>query len=294
MTFTVCIPTCYGGESIIETVRSIRASKNVDNFRVLVVADSIPFPEEVKTKLKELGVEIFWNDTPGTQMKKNKQMFDMVSSDLVVSTQDDIIFNPDTLNEIVKALESDPKLTMAGARIFPLPQKTFFESIMATMLMLAGDVGRRWNNGDNRLMASGRCLTYRTEHLRKMKILPGVANSDIYMYLENKRLGGKFASIKDAFVYIRCPQRLHDQIGPSSRYQYGKTEMVELFGEKVKKEYPIPFGALVGGLVSQFTSTPIHLALYCFVFAYLRIFKQARKNAATAMWKIDASTKNIK
>jgi len=293
MTFTVCIPTCYGGESLIETARSIRASKNVGNFRVLVVADSIPFSEEVKNKLKELSVEVYWNDTPGTQMKKNKQMFDMASSDLVISTQDDVIFNPDTLNEIVKAFEGDPKLTMAGARISPLPQKTFFESIMASILMLAGNVGRRWNNGDNRLMASGRCLAYRTEHLRKMKILPEVANSDVYMYLENKRQGGKFASINDALVYIRCPQRLRDQIGPSSRYQYGKTEMVKLFGEKIKKEYPIPLGTLVGGLISQFASTPIHLALYCFVFAYSRIFKQKRKDASTAMWKIDASTKNI-
>src|SRR3989344_7343016 len=154
MTFTVCIPTCYGGESLIEAARSIRASKNADNFRILVAADSIPFSQETKSRLTKLSVEIFWNDVPGTQMEKNKQMFDMVSSDLVISTQDDVIFNPSALSEMVKAFASDPELTMAGARIFPLPQKTFFESIMAAMLMLAGDVGRRWNNGDNRLMAS--------------------------------------------------------------------------------------------------------------------------------------------
>ncbi len=60
-TFTVGIPTCYGGESIYETVKSIKNSACNAEFDFIILADSKPIEDSLKTKLKKLGVRIFWN-----------------------------------------------------------------------------------------------------------------------------------------------------------------------------------------------------------------------------------------
>ncbi|PIR69293.1 MAG: hypothetical protein COU47_04345 [Candidatus Niyogibacteria bacterium CG10_big_fil_rev_8_21_14_0_10_46_36] len=294
LTLTVSIPTCYGGWSLIETARSIRASEGVGDFRFIIVADRTPLTDEIKTELRKLNVELYWNEDTGSQIKKIKQMVDMAESDIFVSTQDDITFLPDTLYHIARAFEADPQLTMIGARVLPLPPETFFESIMASMVRAVDYIGMSWNKKQNYLMASGRCLAYRTSHIQKFRMPENIVNSDIFMYLENRRLGGTFARPDDAKVLIRCPQSIKDQIGPSSRYQYSSTEMQKWFGVDIQSVYKIPFGAFVYGAFREYMRSPIRMTAYALVFVYTRIFRKKSKKVLTSMWSVDTSTKNIR
>lgn len=290
---TIGIPTCYGGESLVTTVKSIRTSGGNYLLRIIIVSDRNPISPTISDELKNLGVELYWNNIEGSQFKKIRQMVAMTSSDIYISTQDDITFDKNVIQEILKAFTQDKNLTMAGIRVLPLPPVTIFESIMASMLRIVDKIGLNWNNGDNRLNASGRCLAFKADHLKKFKLLEKVVNGDMYMYLENKKLDGKFKLLKNAKLFIRCPQSLKDQIGPSSRYQYQKEEIKSYFDFDISREYKIPLIAVFKAVISEFTSHPLQASLYFVVFVYTRIRRQHPKVVSNPVWQVDLSTKKV-
>lgn len=294
LTLTVGIPTCYGGDSLVETVKSLCASRGVPDFRLVIVADRTPISDSIKKELSELGVELHWNEKEGSQMKKVKQMIATLDTDIFVHTQDDIIFHPNALSEILKAFEMNPDVTMVGSRVLPLPPGGSFEAGMASMVRLVDRIGRRWNRGDNRLMASGRCLSYRVSHLRKMNIPEQVINADMYMYLLNHKLGGEFHASRDSVIYIRAPQSFRDQIGPSSRFQFQKEEMAKYFGREMAREYPIPAGALISALIAEFFVHPLALFGYIGIFVMTRVKQQKGRIVRDPNWEVDQSTKEVK
>ena len=53
-TITVGIPTCYGGQSLVETVRSIRKAKNGNTVRIMIIADRTPITPVVADALIKL------------------------------------------------------------------------------------------------------------------------------------------------------------------------------------------------------------------------------------------------
>jgi len=287
---TVGIPTCYGGSSLLATVKSILASKGVGKFRFVVVADRTPIGSAMKKELKRLGVELIWNKKEGSQFKKIKQIVAMCQSDVLVITQDDITFKPNTLANIMRVFATRPELTMVGARVLALPAKTRIETVLASMVHMVDYITTFWNT-DNYLMASGRCLAFRTEKIKKFRIPETVINGDMFLYLENKRLQGAFARPQDAAVYIRCPQRLKDQIGPSSRYQYSEQEMARYFNVPVAQEYRIPLRAKIRAAAKEFLAHPLAVLGYGGVFLYTRLRRQPVKTVSNPVWNIDTSTK---
>src|SRR3989344_5238774 len=132
LTLTVGIPTCYGGDSLIATIKSLRASRGVPDFRLVIVADRTPLSDSIKKELSGLGAELHWNGVEGSQMKKVKQMIAMLDTGIFVHTQDDIIFHPNELSEILKAFEMGSDVTMVGSRVLPLPPHGSFEAGMAS------------------------------------------------------------------------------------------------------------------------------------------------------------------
>ena len=290
-TLTIGIPTCYGGESLLETAKVIRTSKSAEHARFIIVADRTPISKSIRKKLQDMGVELYWNEKEGSQFKKIKQMIDMTKSDIFISTQDDITFPPQTITEIVKAFKENQNLTMVGVRVLPLKSETFFESILASLIRAVDRISQHWNRKQNYLAASGRCLAFRTSHLKKFRIPEKIVNGDMFLYLENKRLGGTFMRPDEAVVYIRPPQGIKDQTGPSSRFQYSEREMTGIFGPETAQEYRIPKLALFLGTLEEFLHHPVSMGLYPFVYLYTRLKKQPQSKVVNPVWDIDTSTK---
>jgi len=164
---------------------------------------------------------------------------------------------------------------------------------MAAMVRIVDRIGQLWNHGDNYLLASGRCLAYRTTHMSTFRIPEKVVNGDMFLYLENRRLGGMFQYVKNAEVYIRCPQTLTDQMGPSSRYQYSQTEMRTYFDFNVADEYKIPFSALFFATFEEFANYPLQTLGYLAVRLYTRLKRQSLSMVTDPVWKVDVTTKNV-
>ena len=293
LSITVAIPTCYGGESLISTAKTIYASKGVGDFRFIIVADRTPVSPKIKKTLKEMGVELFWNPVEGSQPKKLKQMRDMTKSDLFVFTQDDIDFTPDALRIMTERFEKDPKLTALSVAILPHSDtKTWVEAGMASFIRIVFTIARLWNKGDNYLAASGRCMVFRMSHFNEYRIPEKMVNTDMFFYLENKRLNGKFAMAPDSEVYIRAPQTLKDQLGPSSRYQFQRAELTKFFDFDYSHEYTVPTIIALWAVIKEFIHHPLGVIQYAFVFAYTRIKKQPSKTVSNPVWAVDSTTKS--
>lgn len=290
ITVMIGIPTCYGGKSLVGTIKSIYRSKDTGGMQIVIVADRTPISESNRQILKQMGAKLIWNETQGSQFKKLKQLIAECNADIFIFTQDDITFNSNSISEIVKTFKDNPEITMVGSRILPLPAKTFFEKSMTSMVRIVDHISAFWNKGDNYLAASGRCLSFRTNTLKKFNIRENIVNGDMYLYLENKRVGGSFARSEKSVVYIRCPQSLKDQIGPSSRYQFSEIELTKFFPFRIKPEYTLPISAIALAVLNETFTHPLSALLYFFVFMYTRIKRQPY-HTISPIWKIDESTK---
>lgn len=291
---TIGIPTCYGGQSLVETVRTLRASKFDSDFEILIEADRTPWTKEVKKSIKAMGAKSHWNNIEGSQCKKLNQIIKKATGDIFIFTQDDIVFDKETIGKIHQAFEKDPQLTMAAIRVSPLKPLTYFEGVMGVMQRIVEKISVTWNKGNNIYMASGRCLAFRTDFLKKFRINNTLINTDTFMYLENINLEGKFKALTDARVYIRTPQSLKDQVGPSSRYQYSKIELQRYFDFDISYIYKIPLVILLKAAIKEFFSNPVNFSAYILVFIYTRLKKQSKKKALRTIWEVDESTKSTK
>lgn len=290
---TVGIATCYSGKSLVNTVKSIRASKTGKNVEIVITADRTPITKEIKKELTKLHTKIHWNEKEGSQFKKIKQMVEKCKSDLYISTQDDITFDKNTIKEIINAFEKDPDLTMAGVRVLPLKPVNFFENAMTSMVEIVDSISGKLRKGDNYLSSSGRCLAFKTSHFKKFRMPQEIVNGDMFLYLENKRLKGKFKRLDKSIVYIRCPQKIKDQIGPSSRYQYSFSEMKNYFRFQIKNEYKIPLTYSAESVLGEFFKNPSGTLYYLLIRLYTRLVRVPQKEVRNAVWQVDESTKQV-
>lgn len=291
LSLTVGITTCYGDTSILEAVKSVRASKGVDEFDFIIVADRIPISAEIKRGLKKYGVRLIENKVEGGQIEKQKQILRHVKTDIMVFTQDDILLDPNSLASVLKRFAQHPETTMISIPYRPVTATSFFENILNVGTNVVNRTARYWNCGDNYLSSIGRFMTFRTETLKKFR-MPPIAASDNYYYFENKKLGGKFEYVPDAAVYFKNPQNMKEHLRKSSRFQHSQKEIASYFGD-LSEEYSIPKAVVLRAAIEEIVRNPINTFLYLFIFMYTRILKMKAKYVLNPIWEVDLSTKKI-
>lgn len=290
LSFTVGIPTYYGGPAIVRAAKSILASEDVKNFRFIVTVDGNPLEPDIFRQLKELGVEVINNEKRGGQTERIKQLISLADSDILILTQDDIQFKPDALARIVEVFNDNPGVTMVGAKVIPSPAETFFESIIEVGVRLNYRIATALKNGDNYLLSSGRCLAFRSGWAKKFDIPEEIINSDAYFYFENKRKGGVFRYAPNAIVYNKSPLRLREHLKQSKKFEYSKTELQKYFNFDLSPEYALPVGVAASAYFRELATRPILTVLYTIIFMYTKMKKNMYKNARR-FWSTDVSTK---
>ena len=291
LSLTVGIPTCYGGKSLVRVIKSLRASQELVAFQCLVVADSIPIPISIKNELKSLLVDLTENKIPGSQISKVKQIVDQTKTDIFVFTQDDVRFTPEALYEIQKTFIENPEVTMVAAKILPEPPASLFERIIGVGLSIVTNVASTWNRGNNYLSANGRCLAFRTQHLKQMRIPDKLVNTDAYLYFENARAGGTFMVAEKAIVYNPNPTSLSEQLRQTERFLYSKRELTLYFGHLLDLHYRIPRQVFVRAILTTFFTNPIYFLLYVGVYLLGNLKITFFPKDLTPMWKVNLSTK---
>ncbi len=292
LTLTVGIPTCYGGETLLATARSIRASEGVGRFRFVIVADTTPITPKERFELKNMGIELIWNKVRGSQAKKIKQLLALTKTDIFVFTQDDVRFTPTTLREIVDDFSLNPKVSMITSRVQPEPPETWFARTLAFGARVAYAVSVKWKNGDNYLSANGRCIGFRMSVAKHYVIHAESINNDAYLYLENKRVGGIYAHEPKSVVYNRIPLKFKEHLNQTSRFRYSQAEMSSYF-HNVDTEYHVPKLLLWQEFISEFFRDPLHGLSYMGINMYAQLVKKQVK-VKNPLWTADISTKRVK
>lgn len=288
------IYTCYGGLSLVRAAESIRDSAGGKEVKILIVADGQPIKEDILKRLTELQAEVKQYEGLSPVGSKIKKIVSFCDEDVLILTQDDVIFDARAIEEIGSIFSKDANITMAGAKILPMRAKVFFEKIVEVGSNLVQRIGARWNGGDNYLLSNGRCLVFRTKAIKKFLIPDKVISIDAYFYFENKKLNGKFVFARDAIVYNKSPLYLKEHKKQSNRYSYSRFEMGDYFsGMNLIREYSIPLKIVFLSLATEFIFNPFFTILYCLMQAYVYIFRGKRKKVLNPLWKVDESTKRV-
>lgn len=291
--FVVGINTCYCDEQIIDTVKSLRKSQNVPYFRIIIVSDRQKATPKVVQALKELGAELYENKDETSAWAKQIQILNMIDEEVIIMTQDDVLFHPMAIHNTVKELTKEG-VTFVGLVNEPIKGDSLLEDGISVGTHLNNAIAKRWNNGDNYLACLGRLMAFRTDYIKSVYVEIDSISVDAYLYFENKKLGGKYVCLWDTPIYFRSPQNLEEHMRKSSRFQHSKIEM-EAYKRfpRLDSEYKIPLGSIIKASVAQFFKNPINFATYCGIFWYTRLLKIKPDNCLYANWEVDYSTKEI-
>lgn len=290
LTFTVGIPTYYGGPALVKAAESILSSKNTDKFRLIVAVDGNLLQKIIADNLNKLGAEVIENKERGGQVARIKQMISLCDTDILILTQDDVIFDPLAIFNIIKKFQDNPEITMIGARVMPAPAKTIFESAIETGVKMAHYIGDNWKKGDNYLLASGRCMAFRSIAAKKLNIPEAVINSDAYLYFENKKNGGKFSLAREAIVYNKSPQKISEYVKQNKKFDYSKNEVSHYIEADLSDEYAIPESMVLWAYIRELARNPLAVLLYLPIMLYVKL----QKNMFTGVkrfWDTDLTTK---
>ena len=292
-TITVGIPTYHGGPVLLETVRSIYASRGIRQLKLLVSVDGRSLHRNIKHELENLDVEIIENKERKGQIGRIKQLIKLTETDLIVLTQDDVKFNHDTLAKIVEIFDKQTQTTMVSARLLPMPAETLIERLIETGMKISYRMGESWRDGDNYLLASGRCLAFRTKKAKEFTIPDNIINSDAYLYFENKKKGGKFSFISNATVFNKSPQKFSERLKKSKRFQLSKKEISPFINVDANKEYSPPLQIKIRSIIMEFFKNPFLTIGYLGLFIYTRLPDVKIRGVKKPFWETDISTKNL-
>lgn len=292
ITFTVGIPTYYGGESLVRAVDSILASESVGAFEIIITVDGNPLEQDIREQLKKRKVTVIENKKRGGQVARIKQLISLAKTEVIILTQDDILFEKHALLELLKGFV-DKRVTMVSGKVVPLKATNLMERIIQVGVSISYTIGRNWENSDNYFLAGGRCLAFRTSAIKKFMIPVEVLNSDTYLYFENKKRGGIFRHMEKAVYYMRSPKKLSDHLKQSKKYQFVPAEIKNYLNIDIHKEQPLTLSLQMKALFNEALHNPYYLVLYMFVMVYTRFAAKNMYSNAKRFWDTDKSTKEL-
>ena len=292
LSFTVGIPTYYGGESLIRAVDSVLASRGVGKFDIMVTVDGNPLDAKIRQALLQREVKLIENKNRGGQVARIKQLINQTKTDIIILTQDDVLFEPTTARELVNAF-SKKTVTMVSGKVIPLPAKTFIERVVQVGVSISYTIGKNWENSDNYFLAGGRCLAFRSSFVKKFTIPEEVLNSDTYLYFENKKQGGAFKHAENAIYHMRSPMKIADHLKQSKKYQFVPDEIKQYLSIDINKEQPLTMTLQLHALLTELISSPVYLIPYIVLMIYTRFAAKDMYANAKRFWDTDVSTKEL-
>lgn len=292
---TIGIPTYVGGQSLVKAVKSLLASEGKLNFRIIVSVDGKKLDPTIKVALLEDSrVEVIENEMRRGQVGGIRQILSLTfDQDIVILTQDDLLFDKEMVARIVHSFQKHPTATMVTASAVPLSPTTFFERIAHAGFYMVKTIEQRWNKGDNFMNAAGRCISFRKGMTRNVfdEIQEEVINCDAHFYFINKKYGGKFIRNENARYYFRSPKTFADHLKQSKKYQNVAEELYKYRRIDAFHEYAIPVGLKVDAALWGLVTNPFFALLYFIVLLYTRFHGDQTFKKATRFWDTDESTK---
>lgn len=289
--YTVAISTRNAPPSIIRTIDTILNSALITKPREFIVITDGFSDRTIKKELIKRKIRVIENRKPHSLASKFKKIVKIVSSDILVFTQDDILFTPFALFQILKSFKKEENITLISSKVEIIKSRNIFEQALASGMEISNRIGVDWRRGDNYLLASGRCMAFRTSFIKKLPIPDSIVNFDAFLYFLNKKNGGRFKFVEKSVVLIKGASNINDHMSQSSRFQNSSLELQNYFD--LEGEYQIPLVKKVKATCIELIKNPIPVITFNAIYIYSRLMKLSFRRSIDPFWKIDISTKKL-
>ncbi len=294
MTTTILIATNHAASQLVQTVRSIRNSHGMQNVPILILADTLPVSASVKAALQQMGCAVFWQKPSTTQAHKYSVLLKRCKTSHIILTQDDVLFDPHTLQATLRILETAPETTLVGVRNSPLAPHSFLERTISMGTIVSNTAAARYNHGDNYLACMGRVMTLPTKWLRSLSIPHEAVALDAYLYFQNRARGGVYRLLSDQHVYFRSPNTVSEHRAKGERFRNIPAEMKRLGLTVDTTSYTIPPTALILGVLHAASLDILATGAYLLLMIATIITPGSKHMSdLTSAWSADVSTKDL-
>lgn len=297
-TVTVAIPA-YNEEANIRSIILSVLSQKQTNFilaQIVVLNDqSTDNTTSIVNKLKKkypIIRQIIRKKRLGKAVALN-DIYDANTSDYLMTVDADCALGTDTTLEcMVKALESNPRLNAVGPRHVPIKPDTFMGRLAWISYLSFEDAFLSYNDGYNFYTSmSGQLL--RRSFVDSFRFPPGTLSDQIYVYAKATEHDERaFELVRDAILLFTTVTTFRDWRILAVRSTEGdKKDATNRFGSDILARYHIPRSTLILSLLKWFAKHPILLTGSVLMNLYVRAFPLKREIVKNGIWIPTSSSK---
>lgn len=292
-TITIGIPTYEAGESLVATLTSIYGQSTTDSItRILLVVDGGILPTSIETAIRHPKLQIIRKEKREGQSARINQIFSLADSDLVVLTNDDVVWEHTALEALLSA-HSKQDADLFCAAMIPLPDTSMMQYILEPGVRMTREIARRWNNGDNYLSCNGRLIALNKRIYKTIRLPAQLWNNDAYIYLRVKQLGHRCRFVEDAHCLYKVPQTLREHLRQTRKFRRSHIENQRYVTDNLTKRYQIPRSITIRALTETLFQSPLATIGYMILTAFITafFFLIPPEDSRLPYWETDQSTK---
>lgn len=288
------IPAHNEQENIVQLLDSILDQKQEGFYisRIIIVSDgstdeTVGRALSVKSKLTE--VEVVDEKERRGKAARVAQLFRSAKTDIMVLFDADVLMaNKQTISRLITPiLHGEAALT--SGRPKKVNTSSRFDQIMDVSIYLQDYIKSHFRNGVNLYACHGRIVAMHRSTFSRLAPFDSWTGDDTYLYLFNKKVGGRFVYVDNATVYFKMPQSEADFIKQQSRFSDGQQQLAETLGAKTRSEYHIPIRLVASAALLALFKHRSRFILY----AVLRTRGKAAYKPTRPAWAKSDTTKTL-
>lgn len=294
-TITIGIPTYEAGEHLVTTLQSIYNQSASDCItQILLIVDGGTLQPSLKHKIRHPKLRIVNTPKREGQSSRINDIFCLAHTDLVILTNDDVIWEHTALEALVSAYQEHTADLLCSTMV-PLPGTSLLSYYLEPGASMTREIARLWNGGDNYLSCNGRLIAL-TKHLSENIHLPAhLWNNDAYIYLRTKQLGYRCRFVETARCFYKAPETVQEHIKQTGKFRRSLVENQRYVGDGLSERYHIPFAVQTAALTTTVVQSPLATLGYLVLTAAITIFFffAPLEDPKVPYWETDPSTKQI-
>lgn len=294
-TITIGIPTYEAGESLVATLQSIYNQSVSDCItQILLVVDGGTLKSSTHRRVHHPKLRIINHPKREGQSSGINDIFRLAHTDLVILTNDDVIWENTALEALVSAYRKHDADLLCSA-VMPITSASPLFYSLEPGTRMTQSIARRWNGGDNYLSCNGRLIALTRRLAQNITLPPHLWNNDAYIYLRTKQLGYRCRFVESAHCLYKVPETLQEHLRQTRKFHHSRAENQRYLTIDFSHQYRVPFLIKIEAFATTFTESPLATLGYLALTAAIAVFSlfTPYEDAKRPYWETDPSTKQL-
>lgn len=293
MTVTIGIPTYVSQKILIETIKSIYFQSYFSYVSEIIIAvDGISKANLFLKHLDHKKLRVLFYKKRAGQSQRLNDIFKESSSDLLVLTNDDVIWDKDALKNLVESFRKNESDLLSGT-VLPFPSQTLFEKLVEIGFLLNKKISHSYKKGNNYLTCNGRLIALSKKFYKQINIPPHVWNNDAFIFICAKLNEYRYSVVRKSVGYYRSPSTFREHFKQSKKFLHSYEENQKEFKKNIAYLYTIPVSLVVRSLTAIFIKKPVLTSAYVMITILIRLWPSSKDNYKKSFWETDMSTKKL-